>query len=68
MTVYRVENELGKGMYRGNYCDGLLMSIFDPMRHPMPSEDSRLMREIRHAGLLVMEKNMYADELYVREG
>ena len=52
MTVYRVENSLGKGMYRGNDYNCLLDSMFDPVRHPRPSQDSRLMREMRNAGLV----------------
>ena len=51
MTVYRVENSLGRGMYRGTFGDSLLDEMFDPVLHPMPSNDSRLMREIRAAGL-----------------
>ena len=56
MTVYRVENSLGRGMYRGNSRDYLLDAMYDPVLHPTPSNDSRLMRALHEAGLVVQGK------------
>lgn len=50
MLIYRVENEYQRGMYRGVYCSWL-NDNYQPKRHPMPNEDSRLMRVLRHKEL-----------------
>lgn len=50
MTVYRVENSLGAGMYRGKVEVNALKEYDDDMRHPMPWYDSKLMRSLDSAG------------------
>lgn len=42
--VYRVEDKDGKGMYCGRVS---LWGMHDPVRHPTPMDDSRLMRSFQ---------------------
>lgn len=51
MTVYRVENSLGAGMYRGCNVPSL-DDAYNECRHPMPSKDSKLMRSLDDANLV----------------
>lgn len=50
MLIYRVETENQRGMYRGSYVTWL-NDNYEPYRHPLPNEDSRLMQVLRHKEL-----------------
>ena len=50
MLIYRIETENQRGMYRG--CNvRWLNDNYEPYRHPLPREDSRLIQSLRHKEL-----------------
>lgn len=47
-TIYRIENSLGEGVYRGLGQSFIDTYLSKSERHPVPHKDSKLVTEARH--------------------